>query len=215
MTALPLVCKGLLLGWAVAWPPGPVNAEMIRRGLTRGFFAAWAVGLGACSGDFLWALSVALGAGSVIGLPGVRHVLGIVSIALLLMLAWLFGRGAWRDWRARKEPPAPTPRAAGSARNAWLLGLTMALTSPWNIAFWLAVIGSQATNGPMNLASSLIIAASVVAGAASCGLILCAAVRLGAGFATPAWHIATQAATATLMLFFALRSAWRLTGAGF
>ncbi|MBA2623195.1 MAG: hypothetical protein H0U88_06180, partial [Chthoniobacterales bacterium] len=63
--------NGLILGWSVAWPPGPVNAEMIRRGLLPqaeggGFWAAWRVGLGACTGDFLWALSVSAGAGAVI-----------------------------------------------------------------------------------------------------------------------------------------------------
>jgi len=62
---LPLLGKGLLLGWSVAWPPGPINSEMIRRGLSRGFWPAYAVGLGACSGDFLWALAVTLGAGVV------------------------------------------------------------------------------------------------------------------------------------------------------
>ena len=86
---LSLVLKGYLLGWSVAWPPGPINAEMIRRGLTRGFWSAWAVGLGACTGDFGWALAVALGAGALLNsLPGLRPVLGVVSIALLLFLAW-------------------------------------------------------------------------------------------------------------------------------
>ena len=68
---VPVVGAGLLLGWSVAWPPGPINAEMIRRGLTRGFWPAYSVGLGACTGDFLWALAVALGAGIVISLAAV------------------------------------------------------------------------------------------------------------------------------------------------
>jgi len=28
-----VLVNGFVLGWSVAWPPGPVNAEMIRRGL--------------------------------------------------------------------------------------------------------------------------------------------------------------------------------------
>jgi hypothetical protein len=32
MTLSPLA-NGYILGWSVAWPPGPINAEMIRRGL--------------------------------------------------------------------------------------------------------------------------------------------------------------------------------------
>jgi hypothetical protein len=55
--------NGFVLGWSVVWPPGPVNAEMLRRTLLPrsrggGFWSAWQLGLGACTGDFLWALAV-------------------------------------------------------------------------------------------------------------------------------------------------------------
>jgi threonine/homoserine/homoserine lactone efflux protein len=30
------ILNGLILGWSVAWPPGPINAEMIRRALKPG-----------------------------------------------------------------------------------------------------------------------------------------------------------------------------------
>ena len=212
-----LLLKGFLLGWSVAWPPGPINAEMIRRGLERGFLPAWALGLGACSGDFLWAVAVSLGAGALIDVPGVRPVLGVVSIALLLFLAWTFGRGAWRAWWATRVRPdaaavPPTPRRFDSTRGGYVLGLTMALTSPWNIAFWLGVIGSQAGGEHLRLAGSLTMAAAVVFGAASWGFVLCSLVRMGARFATPAWHVVTQGATAALMLYFAIHTLWRLTG---
>lgn len=203
----PLLLKGFLLGWSVAWPPGPINAEMIRRSLTRGFWPAWLVGLGACSGDFLWALAVSLGAGALMKLPGVRPALGALSVALLLFLAWTFARGAARAWRERHAPSVGA--AVGrfdSAHGGFVLGLTMALTSPWNMAFWLAVIGSQAAESRLAAADSLVIAAAVVAGAASWGLVLCAALRLGARFATPIWNVVTQGATAGLMLAFAVRA---------
>ena len=109
-----LLLKGFLLGWSVAWPPGPINAEMIRRGLERGFFPAWALGLGACSGDFLWAVAVSLGAGVLVDVPGVRPVLGVVSIILLLFLAWTFGKGAWLAWH--RQPDAGRARRALSQR---------------------------------------------------------------------------------------------------
>src|SRR2546427_6129222 len=81
---------GFVLGWSVAWPPGPVNAEMIRRGLLPreqggGFWETWRVGLGACTGDFLWAFAVATGAGALLNKPGVRIALGATSLVLLLV----------------------------------------------------------------------------------------------------------------------------------
>ncbi len=218
VSVFPLLCKGWLLGWSVAWPPGPINAEMMRRGLARRFLAAWVVGLGACAGDFLWALAVALGAGAVIEVPGVRLGLGLVSVALLLVLAWVFARAAWRAWiisRLGPEATAAVPAAGrDSARGGFLLGLGMAVTSPWNIAFWLAVIGSQ-TNVPAHgLSSSLLLALAVLAGAVSWSVFFCASVSFGARFATPAWQIITPAATSALMLYFAVHAAVRLA-AGF
>jgi len=209
---LPLVGQGLLLGWSVAWPPGPVNAEMIRRGLTRGFGSAVSVGIGASCGDFLWATAVALGAGAVATLPGVRPALGVISLALLLFLAWSFFAGAWRTWaRARAGAAAEPPGAFDSARGGALLGLTMALSSPWNLAFWLAVIGQQA-GAALSVGRSLVLASAVVTAALAWTLFLCTAVRLGARFATPAWDITTRAATGLLMLYFAARLAPRLGG---
>jgi hypothetical protein len=31
--ALSMLVNGYIIGWSVAWPPGPINAERIRRGL--------------------------------------------------------------------------------------------------------------------------------------------------------------------------------------
>ncbi|HEY8516219.1 MAG TPA: LysE family transporter [Candidatus Binatia bacterium] len=207
---LPLLRDGFLLGWSVAWPPGPINAEMIRRALARGFFPAWVVGLGAVSGDFLWALAVGFGASRLTTIPGVTLALGVVSTALLLALAAVFLRGAsasWRAWRAGE--PLPTPRSLDSARGGYVLGLGLALSSPWNLAFWLAVMGQQATTG-VDPRGALIVACAVIAGALTWTLLLCSAVHFGARFATPLWQIVTQASTGLLMLWFAMRTAFRL-----
>lgn len=207
-----LVTQGLLLGWSVAWPPGPVNAEMIRRSLAGRYGSAVALGLGASSGDFVWAIAIALGAGSLAALPGVRPALGAISFALLMVLAWSFLSGAWKRWQAQRAgnaAPAP-PGRFESARGGYLLGLTMALSSPWNVAFWLAVIGQQA-GATLSFGASLVLAGAVVTAAVAWTLFLCGGVRLGARFATPAWEIGTSAATGALMLYFAARLALRLT----
>ncbi len=208
----PTIVNGFVLGWSVAWPPGPVNAEMIRRGLLPreaggGFWAAWQMGLGACSGDFLWALGVTLGAGALMNTPAVKTVLGIVSLVLLLFLATIFAKGAWRAAQAQKrEDDSPTgpPRKRG---NGYLLGLTLALTSPWNIGFWFAVVGSQQSGRALHtVGNSLALAGSVVLGAIAWTVVLCTAIHQGARvFAKPSWQIATQALTAAVMVFFAVK----------
>jgi len=202
-----LAATGFVLGWSVAWPPGPVNTEIIRRGLARGFWPAYALCLGGCSGDAVWALLVAGGAGVVLATGIVHQVLTYTSLALLVFLAFHFFHGAWHSYRRwRAGEPMVYKSRFDSARGGFLLGVTITLTSPWSIAFWFAVMGRQdiAEHG---FAAALTIASGVVLGAATWGLVLCSAVILmKARFENPLWDIVTRAATGALMLGFAIIS---------
>ncbi len=208
------ILNGLVLGWSVAWPPGPINAEMIRRVLLPraqggGFWPAWQLGLGACTGDFLWALGVAAGAGALLAAPRLHLALGIISFCLLLFLAFNFARGAWRAAHAARNSIPPPALRRGRARG-YFLGLILALTSPWNIGFWFAVVGGQgAAQGHATFLTSLTLAASVVSGAIAWTIVLCTALKLGARvFARPSWQVGTQAVSALVMLVFAGRLLW-------
>ena len=212
--ALPaLAGYGLLLGWSVAWPPGPINAEIMRRGLAQGFWSAYVVGLGASTGDALWAVAVALGAGALAIDAGARLLLSVLSSALLLLLAAVFLRGAWRGFaRWRSGAAAEPPGRFDGRRAGYLLGLGLALTSPWNIAFWLAVIGGAATieAGPLG---ALVVAAAVLVGTNLWVLLFSAAVVvLRLRLAGSAWEATANAATGLLMLAFALAGLARLVG---
>lgn len=201
--------EGFAFGFSVAWPPGPINAEIVRRALARGGRAAFAVALGASSGDAVWALVTSLGVGLLLKYPVARLALGVTSTALLLALAAVFLRGAWRGFRARHEAQAEAGRFdRGGA--GYALGLGMALTSPWNLGFWLAVMG-RPDLVQKGFGASLVMAASVVTGALSWCLILIGAltllrVRIDAAW----WEVVTKGATGALMLFFAIRGIVRL-----
>ena len=64
-------------------------------------------------------------------------------------------------------------------RSGYLLGFTLAIMSPFNIGFWLAVVGSQ-QRASHAFTSSLALAGAVVLGAIAWSLVLCLAVKLGA-----------------------------------
>ena len=106
---LALLMTGFLLGWSVAWPPGPINAEIARRCGSGNFAGGIAVLAGASSADALWAVAVALGVGLLFTAPLARAGMGVVSIALLLALAFLFLRAAWRAF-ARGTRLSRSPR---------------------------------------------------------------------------------------------------------
>lgn len=208
--SMTIILKGLALGWSIAWPPGPINTEMIRRGLTGSFWSAYAVGLGACCGDFLWAVGTAMGVGMIMKEDNVRPILGTVSLILLLYLAYTFLAGAWKQWKKQKSGEAAQFDPPNhSARRGFFLGWTMAMISPWNLAFWLAVMGAQ-TGNAMSIGESLILATAVITGASAWGLVLTVSVKLGARFTSPAWETVTRAITGILMLVFAGMLLWNL-----
>ena len=212
---LPLLATGFLLGWSVAWPPGPINAESARRCLAAGFWAGFSLLLGACSGDALWAVLVSLGIGFLFVAPLARSIMGFVSVALLIALSLVFLRGAWRALKAPRVSASEPPRF-DSRRAGFLLGAGMALTSPWNVAFWLAAIGRPEMSG-YRLAELLTMAAAVLAGALTWGIIWASSVtlvgrRAASGDSARWWTFGVDLATAALMAAFAARSAMRLLG---
>src|SRR5262249_36393986 len=158
------IINGLILGWSVAWPPGPINAEMIRRALIPraqggGFWPAWQLGLGACTGDFILALRVAAGAGALLASPPLPLTLAVVSFVLLLFLALSFGRGGWREYRTHIQPDETVSASPSVRSRGYLLGFVLALTSPWNVGFWFAVVGGQgAAQGHTTFVGSVILA---------------------------------------------------------
>lgn len=200
------------MGWSVAWPPGPINTEIARRCLARGFWAGFGLLLGACSGDALWAVLVAVGVGAVFTGPVAQQVLGVLSIALLGLLAATFLRRAWRAFRGTAV--AGSGPRFDSTKASYALGLTMALTSPWNVTFWLAAIGRPGMTD-LGLPALLMVVAAVIVGAATWGLVLSAAVvalhrQLGS---VGRWGpVLMNGATALLMLWFIQGAARALVG---
>jgi threonine/homoserine/homoserine lactone efflux protein len=210
---LPLLASGFLLGWSVAWPPGPINAEIARRCLAGGFWAGFSLLFGACSGDALWAVLTSLGVGVLVTGPTARQIMGAVSVTLLLALCAFFLLSAWRAVSGGGAS-SPAPSRFDSRRAGFLLGAGMALTSPWNVAFWLAAMGRPELTG-YGLGALLIMAAAVIAGAMTWGVLWSGSVvilhrRADAGAGARWWTFGVDLATAMLMAYFAVNSAMRL-----
>ena len=89
----------------------------------------------------------------------------------------------------------------------------MALTSPWNVAFWLAAMGRPELSGAKP-GALLIVAGAVIAGALTWGVLWAASNALLhrslEGAAKRWWTIGVDLATGALMLYFAVGSAQRL-----
>jgi threonine/homoserine/homoserine lactone efflux protein len=134
---LAFLCKGLVLGFSIAAPVGPVGLLCIRRSITSGRMAGLATGLGAATADACY------GAVAGFGLTSVTAFM-IGERAWLSLLGGLFlcGLGV----RILRAKPEALRASAGETRihSAYLSALVITLTNPMTI---LSFVGAFAGLG--------------------------------------------------------------------
>lgn len=218
-----LLQKSYATGWLVAAPIGPVNLEIIRRGLHRGLLSGFLVGLGACCVDLAYFCLFSVGLGSVLVLPWVNRTAHLLGGAIL---CWIAG-GALAETRkygiqARKArqtendgsggeaPPAsPSPellpfhhRPLGS----YLVGIGMTATNPMTIAFWSA-LALEFANLPLGWRMAA--GASLLSGCLSWVLLLTALLAFARQWVGPRLFMLVTLAGGSVVLYFGLRFLWR------
>ncbi|WP_285295564.1 LysE family translocator [Aureimonas altamirensis] len=196
---------GFLLGWSVAWPPGPVNMEIVRRGSLHGFWAGFSLCLGGVTGDAVWAIVIFAGTAALASVLLNSGILTLVSLSLLLLLAVHYLRQSLQDfirWR-RGEATVQVPRLE-SNRNGFLLGAILTITSPWSIAFWLGVSGLIDHQG-ITASSITLLIITIVLGAAAWGLVLSSAVYpLRPYLQKTSWHAIAKGLTGAFLGWIAV-----------
>jgi threonine/homoserine/homoserine lactone efflux protein len=126
VTAWEALLVGFGLGVSLAAPPGPVMAKMAHETARGRWPQGLLVGLGATSADAVYFVAVAFGLLNVLPDARILGLLALLGVALMLY----FAHGAWRTAR---RPLAPPPRLRV---NGWPAGFLLALTSPFNVAWW-------------------------------------------------------------------------------
>jgi threonine/homoserine/homoserine lactone efflux protein len=164
-----VVLAGLLAGWAVAVPVGPVAAYLVALSARSGWRTGTAAALGVAAADGIYALLAAVGGTGLVQV--VRPAVGParwVGAAVLLCLA---AHGVVTALRSRPGtavdgPPALAPRAAF----ARLLALTM--VNPATVLTFAALVvgsGATVTGHP---ASALVFAAAAAGASAAWQVLL-------------------------------------------
>jgi threonine/homoserine/homoserine lactone efflux protein len=121
-------------GLSLAAPPGPVNAAMAHRTVTRSKLHGTLVGAGAMTTDATYFAITYLVHGFVPQEPGVRAALFALGSAFLVLLACLAYRGLAAAPRGLPSPPA---RPAGGF--AYLVGLGLGFSNPLQMSWWATV----------------------------------------------------------------------------
>lgn len=83
---LEIIVTKIILGISLAAPIGPVNAEMIKRGLSTGFWGSFNVRLGGAIANIILLLLAYFGLGSIIKYPKVIFTISIIGVIALIYL---------------------------------------------------------------------------------------------------------------------------------
>lgn len=125
----------MMLGISLAVPVGPIKLEMIKRGLSGGFWPSWLVGLGAVSADFIFMLMIFLGLS-----PFLQHTFVQITMlfAGIIMLAYL-GSSTLRMAFSQKK--LLSVKEEKPEQKPYWTGFILALMNPFNFVFWFGIYG--------------------------------------------------------------------------
>jgi threonine/homoserine/homoserine lactone efflux protein len=169
--------KGLVIGFSVAAPIGPIGVLCIRRTLAGSFVSGVTSGLGAAAADAVYGSVAAFGLTAVASfLVGQRLVLGLAGGALLCLLGYrVFVSGAARGpGDAGRTAPAKSP----DMWRGFLSTFFLTITNPMPILFFIAIFAGAGLAAPDDYFSAGSLVVGVFAGSALWWLILCAGTDL-------------------------------------
>lgn len=171
---------GFGLGFFVALQLGPMSLFLIRTTLRGGVRMGLAIAAGIAVIDGLYAAAGAGGITPLLGSQPVRHVLGLIGAAVLLVLG---ARTLWSAFRVRLGGELAAEVA--SPRRAFLTALAGTASNPLTIASWAAVFAAASTAGAARTTgAAIVLVAGVAIGSLAEGTILSAivaATRRGLG----------------------------------
>ncbi len=158
---LQIILTKILLGVSLAAPIGPVNAEMIKRGLVSGFWGAFSVRLGGAIANSVCLLIAYFGLGQLMQHPiTLFSVSCIGEIVLIYMGITTIIKASSRNFMTIvKANNGSNPTKHYSNKSGLLIGLTLAFTSPIGIMFWLSTFTAsiqQNTSSHLNITDLLI-----------------------------------------------------------
>ncbi len=194
--------EGIGLGLAIAAPIGPVNIEIVRRGLRGGFLPALLVGCGSTAADLIYVALVYLGVAPLVQRSLFRLPLDFAAAVVLTLLAW---EGFKEARGALSLPPAgekPTMTLRGSSLAS---GFLITLSNPMTIVFYFSLFGGAVAKlheAPRT--THLLYVLAVVIGCLIWSLLLAALLGWGKGRIGPRAVRAIGWISALALTYFAM-----------
>ncbi|WP_034670590.1 LysE family translocator [Ectobacillus panaciterrae] len=133
-----LIIKHIVLGLSIAAPIGPINIEILRRGLSQGFWPSLLVGAGGMTADCILMFLMYQGLSQLLTLEGVQLTLIIFGAVVLI-------HTGLQSLIHQKESVMVNDRdhpINTGLMDSFLTGAFIAAFNPLNILFWLGIYGS-------------------------------------------------------------------------
>jgi len=128
--------QNILLGLSLAAPIGPVNLEIIKRGLNSGFKQAFLTGAGAMCSDTTYLILIFFGLTSFLNFAFMKIFLGIAGGIILIYLGAASAKYFFRKANATENKPYRLFKAS------FVTGYVLAISSPMTIVWWTGVFGA-------------------------------------------------------------------------
>ncbi|KMJ60512.1 amino acid transporter [Bacillus sp. LL01] len=126
----------MVLGISLAAPVGPINLEMIKRGIASGFYASWLVGLGGMSADILFLLIILIGMAPLLQIEWVQVCMyGLGSVLLFYLGTFTI----LSTLKKRRILDLGQP----IQKSSFFVGFGIAAFNPINFVFWFGIFGSS------------------------------------------------------------------------
>lgn len=157
-----LLVYGMSIGVALAAPIGPINIEIIKRGIQGGYRHGWLVGLGALSADTVYAAVIVSGLTPVADSPALRVPLFLAGAVMLCYVGYTSIRTALKG-------NTVTDASSVDGRRSYVTGLLMAVFNPMGIIYWLSVGAALVAEAVERVGSA---GSPVLVGGVFCGIFL-------------------------------------------
>jgi len=139
--ALDIFLQGLIAGYGIAIPVGPIGILIIELGIRRGFGVAFCAGLGAASADLVYATVAGVAGSALVGiLMPLSSIIRYVSASALIAIGmWMFYQG--RSSGRSKGAGQPTSGyATTGCLGTYVMFFGLTLLNPLTVAYFTSLI---------------------------------------------------------------------------
>jgi threonine/homoserine/homoserine lactone efflux protein len=199
--SLNFIARGLIIGFSIAAPVGPIGILCIRRSLADGRTIGLATGLGAATADAAYGCVAGFGLTAISGLlVGQRFWLGLGGGLFLCYLG------------VRAFISAPAEDGAKSSGGGWVSAyfstLLLTLANPMTILSFVAVFAGLGLGASPDYLSATGLVAGVFLGSAIWWLALSSGVALFRARLSARWMRSINRMSGAVLLLFGVYSLW-------